>query len=67
MNQPTPLVYEDLIENFAAVTKASENLGYLRALKDVIKLLEVKSAKSRSKLEVRAMLEIVEMMQGMKP
>jgi hypothetical protein len=67
MTSPAPKTYEDLIENFAAVTKASESLGYLRALKDVIMLLEVKAGKTRSKLEIRTLTEIVEMMQGMKP
>lgn len=67
MSQPTPLVYEDLIENFATVTKASENLGYLRALKDVIMLLDVKGSKSRSKLELRTLTEVAEIIQAMKP
>jgi len=67
MSQPTPKVYEDLIENFATVTKASENLGYLRALKDVIMLLDVKGSKSRSKLELRTLTEVAEIIQAMKP
>lgn len=67
MSNPSPKVYEDLIENFAAVTKASENLGYLRALKDVIMLLDVKGSKSRSKLELRTLTEVAEIIQAMKP
>ena len=66
MSQPSPKTYEDLIENFAAITKASENLGYLRALKDVVMLLEVKAGKTRSKIELRAYEEIADMITGMK-
>ena len=65
MNQPAPLVYETTINHFAEVVKASEKVGYLTALKDLVLLLEVKIGKSKSKIEIRAYEEVLELVRSM--
>lgn len=60
MNQPAPLIYENLVTQVAEITKASENIGYLKALKDVTSIIETTVAKSKSKLEMRALGDLVQ-------
>jgi hypothetical protein len=65
MSNPAPLVYETLLTQVADLTKSAENIGYLKALKDVITIIETTAAKSKSKLEIRALSEILSRLNGL--
>jgi hypothetical protein len=58
-NPPAPLIYETLLTQVTDISKSSEKIGYLKAIKDVTSIIETTASKSKSKLEIRALTELV--------
>ena len=66
MTNPTPNTYNEILAHFTEVTENAKKIGRLETLTEVIGICSVILQRSKSKIEVRTLEELVNRLQELK-